>query len=54
MGFMKTMLVSDFKAKCIAVLKEVDAGLNSHGLIKVRVFGDDREARIEGQSYQSF
>lgn len=29
-----------------AVLKEVDAGLNSHGLIKVRVFGDDREARI--------
>ncbi len=29
------------------VLKEVDASLNSHGLIKVRVFGDDREARIE-------
>ena len=29
-----------------AVLKEIDAGLNSHGLIKVRVFGDDREARI--------
>jgi prevent-host-death family protein len=24
MGFMKTMLVSDFKAKCIAVLKEVE------------------------------
>jgi putative YhbY family RNA-binding protein len=29
-----------------AVLKEIDAGLNSHGLIKVRVFGDDREARV--------
>lgn len=29
-----------------AVLKEIDASLNSHGLIKVRVFGDDREARI--------
>ncbi|MES2070911.1 MAG: YhbY family RNA-binding protein [Pseudomonadota bacterium] len=29
-----------------AVMKEIDAGLKSHGLIKVRVFGDDREARI--------
>lgn len=29
-----------------AVLKEIDLGLDSHGLIKVRVFGDDREARI--------
>ena len=29
-----------------AVLKEIDACLNSHGLIKIRVFGDDREARI--------
>lgn len=29
-----------------AVMKEVDASLNAHGLIKVRVFGDDREARI--------
>ena len=28
------------------VLKEIDASLNAHGLIKVRVFGDDREARI--------
>ncbi|WP_019141429.1 ribosome assembly RNA-binding protein YhbY [Noviherbaspirillum massiliense] len=27
------------------VLKEIDASLNAHGLIKVRVFGDDREAR---------
>jgi RNA-binding protein len=29
-----------------SVLKEIDASLNSHGLIKVRVFGDDREARV--------
>jgi len=28
-----------------SVMKEIDSGLNSHGLIKVRVFGDDREAR---------
>jgi RNA-binding protein len=29
-----------------AVMKEANAALNSHQLIKVRVFGDDREARI--------
>lgn len=28
------------------VLKEIDSSLKSHGLIKIRVFGDDREARI--------
>lgn len=28
-----------------AVVKETDAALNAHGLIKVRVQGDDREAR---------
>jgi RNA-binding protein len=28
------------------VVKEIDASLDSHGLIKIRVFGDDREARI--------
>lgn len=28
-----------------AVLKEIDAALNAHGLIKVRVFSDDRAAR---------
>jgi RNA-binding protein YhbY len=27
------------------VVKEVDAALNAHGLIKVRVFSDDRAAR---------
>ncbi len=29
------------------VKKEVDAALNAHGLIKVRVFSDDRTAREE-------
>jgi len=29
-----------------SVVKEIDASLGSHGLIKVRVFGDDREARV--------
>lgn len=29
-----------------AVLKEIDVSLNAHGLIKIRVFGDDRDARI--------
>jgi len=28
-----------------AVVKEVDAALNAHGLIKVRVFSDERETR---------
>ena len=28
-----------------AVVKEVDHALNAHGLIKVRVFSDDRDAR---------
>ena len=28
-----------------AVIKETDAALNAHGLIKVRVFSDDRAAR---------
>ena len=30
-----------------AIVKETDAALKAHGLIKVRVFGDDREARIQ-------
>src|SRR3954465_6384824 len=30
-----------------SVLKEIDTSLNAHGLIKVRVFGDDRDARVE-------
>ncbi|WP_197341036.1 YhbY family RNA-binding protein [Ralstonia solanacearum] len=30
-----------------AVLAEIDRSLAAHGLIKIRVFGDDREARIQ-------
>ena len=30
-----------------SVIKEISASLDSHGLIKVRVFGDDREMRKE-------
>ena len=30
-----------------AIIKETDAALKAHGLIKIRVFGDDREARIQ-------
>lgn len=30
-----------------AVIKETDAALNAHGLIKIRVLGDDRQERIE-------
>lgn len=29
-----------------SVIKEIDSSLDSHGLIKIRVFGDDREARV--------
>lgn len=29
------------------VIKEIDLALKSHGLIKVRVAGDDRQARLE-------
>ena len=29
-----------------SVMKEISASLDSHGLIKVRVAGDDREARV--------
>ena len=30
-----------------AIVKETDAALKAHGLIKVRVLGDDRDARIQ-------
>lgn len=29
-----------------AVMKEISSSLDAHGLIKVRVFGDDREERV--------
>ena len=31
----------------VAVVKEADGALNAHGLIKIRVFSDDRTAREE-------
>jgi RNA-binding protein len=34
-----------------AVLKEIDAGLAAHGLIKIRVFGDEREQRLEAYQH---
>ena len=30
-----------------SVMKEIDLALTSHGLIKIRVFGDEREVRLE-------
>src|SRR5690625_1591391 len=33
-----------------AVLAEIDRALTAHGLIKVRVAGDDREARLSAQA----
>ena len=39
------MIGSDGLTK--AVTKETDAALNAHGLIKIRVLGDDREERIQ-------
>ena len=29
------------------VLKEIDVSLNAHELIKIKVFGDDRERRLQ-------
>lgn len=35
------------KGLVASVLKEIDATLKTHELIKIRVYGDDREARAE-------
>jgi RNA-binding protein len=40
------VLIGD-KGLTPSVVKEIDMNLNAHGLIKVRVAGDDREARLE-------
>lgn len=40
------VLIGD-KGLTTAVIKEIDLALSSHGLIKVRVAGDDRESRKE-------
>ncbi len=34
------------KGLSAAILKEIDANLNAHELIKIRVYGDSREVRI--------
>src|SRR5450830_1029850 len=44
-GLNPVVLISEDGLKP-SLLKEIDLNLNAHGLIKVRVFGDDREARI--------
>ena len=40
------VLIGD-KGLTDSVIKEIDMNLNAHGLIKVRVTGDDRDARLE-------
>lgn len=45
-GLDPVVLIGD-KGLTNAVLKEIDMNLNAHGLIKVRVMGDDRETRIQ-------
>ena len=39
------VLIGD-KGVTPAVLKEIDTSLSAHELIKVRIFGDDREVRM--------
>ena len=43
-GLKPTVLVGD-QGLSAAVLAEIDRALSAHGLIKVRVAGDDRDAR---------
>lgn len=45
-GLDPVVLIGD-KGLTNAVLKEIDMNLGAHGLIKVRVTGDDRETRIQ-------
>ncbi|MFN4328648.1 MAG: ribosome assembly RNA-binding protein YhbY [Limnobacter sp.] len=45
-GLDPVVLIGD-KGLTANVIKEIDMNLNAHGLIKVRVAGDDREARLE-------
>jgi RNA-binding protein len=40
------VLIGD-KGLTTNVIQEIDMNLNAHGLIKVRVAGDDRDARLE-------
>lgn len=45
-GLDPVVLIGD-KGLTANVIKEIDMNLNAHGLIKVRVAGDDRDARLE-------
>lgn len=45
-GLDPVVLIGD-KGLTPNVVKEIDMNLSAHGLIKVRVAGDDREARLE-------
>lgn len=45
-GLDPVVLIGD-KGLTDSVIKEIDLALKSHGLIKVRVAGDDRQARLE-------
>ncbi len=45
-GLDPVVLIGD-KGLTPNVVKEIDMNLNAHGLIKVRVAGDDREARLQ-------
>jgi RNA-binding protein len=43
--YVKLAQKEGYRARAAYKLKEIDAALNAHGLIKVRVFSDDRGAR---------
>ena len=40
------VIIGETKGLTDAVIKEINASLNAHELIKVRVFGDDRQVRM--------
>lgn len=44
---LKTVVIIGEAGLTPSVIKEISSSLDSHGLIKVRVFGDDREMRTE-------
>lgn len=45
-GLNPVVLIGD-KGLSANVIKEIDMNLNAHGLIKVRVAGDERDTRLE-------
>ncbi len=44
--YVKLAQKEGFRARAAFKLQEIDASLNAHGLIKIRVLGDDRDARV--------